>query len=75
MRTGWSLKHAGAVLDVHEKRVTQALDPALIKIALLMRVNALATHEAIMDQMSRLPPMTQLEQQIQLEMQRIPLRS
>lgn len=75
MRSGWSLKQAASVLEIDPKRVTQSLDPSLTRIAKLMRVNALATHEAIMDQMSRLPPMTDVELQIQNEMQRVPLRS
>lgn len=35
MRTGWSLKEAAAVLGIHERRVSQALDPCMTKIARL----------------------------------------
>jgi len=42
------LKDAAKVLDIHERRVTQALDPALDKIADLWIEDATKTMEAIL---------------------------
>lgn len=43
MRTGWSIKEAGHVLGVNPKKVSQALTPALHKIARLMLADPVAT--------------------------------
>jgi hypothetical protein len=56
MRQGWSLKEAGTVLGIHERRVTQALDPALAKIARLMRADPLRTMQSIVEAMEDLEP-------------------
>jgi hypothetical protein len=56
MRTGWTCKEAAAVLGVQESRVTQALDPALRKIALLWCADPTRTMLAILDQVSQLTP-------------------
>jgi len=54
MRVGWSLKEASAVLGIHERRVTQALDPALDKIGRLWNVDPTRTLRAILDRASEL---------------------
>jgi hypothetical protein len=58
MREGWSLKDASNVLGIHERRVTQALDPALAKIARLMRADPLRTMQSIVEAMEDLEPTT-----------------
>lgn len=55
MRDGWSLKDAARVLEIHERRVTQALDPALDKIARLWQADATRTVEAILAAVKALP--------------------
>ena len=55
MRTGFSLKEAASILDIHERRVTQALDPTLTKIAKLWRADATKTMAAILDAVEKLP--------------------
>ena len=55
MRIGWTCKEAALVLRVHENRVTQALDPALRKIALLWVADPTRTMLAILDMVDKLP--------------------
>ena len=43
MREGWSDKEAARVLDVHPAKVSQALTPALLKIARLWQADPTAT--------------------------------
>lgn len=43
MRTGWSLREAAEVLDIHERRVSQALDPCMTKVARLYVANGAKT--------------------------------
>lgn len=54
MRDGWSLKSAARVLGIHERRVTQALDPALEKIARLWLADATLTMTAILAKVEEL---------------------
>jgi hypothetical protein len=49
MRAGWTCQEVAEILDVHPHSVTQALDPALRKIALLWSVNPTKTMLAILD--------------------------
>jgi hypothetical protein len=55
MRTGWTCKEAAVVLGVQENRVSQALDPALRKVALLWCADPTRTMLAILDMVNRLP--------------------
>jgi len=43
MRAGWSIKDAAHVLGIHPKKVPQAIDPALRKVAILMAADPVAT--------------------------------
>ncbi len=61
MRAGFSLKEAAMVLDIHERRVTQSLDPSLRRIALLWRVDPTATMECLLEAVRRLEPMSDRE--------------
>lgn len=54
MRQGWTDKEAAIVLGVAPTKVSQALTPALRKVALLMAANPLATLRAIMEAMDDL---------------------
>lgn len=55
MRDGWSDKEASVVLGVSVPKVSQALTPALIKIALLMQADPLKTLDSIREAMARYP--------------------
>lgn len=70
MRIGFSLKEAGAILGVHERRVTQALDPSLERLARLWRVDPTRTMQLILDAVDRLDPMTDAELNMRELMQR-----
>ena len=61
MRAGWSLKAAAAVLDIHERRVTQSLDPTLERMAKLWRADPTKTMLAMLEAVERLGPMTDRE--------------
>ena len=61
MRAGWPCKLAAPVLQVSECRLTQALEPALKKMALLWRADPTRTMEAILDAVNKLEPMTEQE--------------
>lgn len=54
MRQGWTDKEASAVIGVHPAKVSQALTPALRKLALLMRADPLKTMQALMEAMEDL---------------------
>lgn len=54
MRTGWSIKEAGAVLDINPNKIPQALDPAVQKIAKLYDADAVATMEMILERVKEL---------------------
>ncbi len=58
MRDGWTLKDAAAVLGIHERRVTQSLDPTLTRIARLWRADPTRTMQAILAALASLDPMT-----------------
>lgn len=48
MRIGWTLKEAAPVLGIkNERSVSQALDPAVRKLALLFRADALRTMDML----------------------------
>lgn len=61
MRIGWSLKEACAVLGIHERRVTQSLDPTLERMARLWRADPTRTMAALLDAVAHLDPMTDSE--------------
>ena len=46
------------MLGVHERRVTQALDPAMVKVAKLWRVDPTRTMKALIEATEDLEPMT-----------------
>lgn len=54
MRTGWDLKSAAWVLGIHEKKVSQAIDPAFAKVAKLMLADPLKTMTALQDVMQQI---------------------
>ena len=68
MRAGWPCKLAAPVLQVSECRLTQALEPALKKMALLWRADPTRTMEAILDAVNKLEPMTDREIEIRERM-------
>jgi hypothetical protein len=61
MRTGFSLDQIAAILDVDRRKAGQAIDPAIVKVAKLMRVDTLATLEMIMDALRTLDGMSDQE--------------
>jgi hypothetical protein len=62
MRTGWSDELAQPILRVkHTRKVSQALRPALVKIARLWRIDATRTVRDIMDTLDQLEPMSEEE--------------
>ena len=68
MRAGWSDKDAGVVLGVATPKVSQALVPALTKVARLMRVDAMATMKALLETADDLDPMTPAEMDLRERM-------
>lgn len=51
MREGWSVKSAGPVLGIAPTKVTQSIDPAFRKIAMLMLADPVATHIELLNAM------------------------
>lgn len=49
MRTGFTLKEAGQILGVHERRVTQALDPAIEKFGKLWNADPSKTMALLLE--------------------------
>lgn len=68
MRTGFSLKEAATVLGIHERRVTQSLDPTLNRIALLWRADSTKTMQCILEAVEQLQPMTDDEIALRVQM-------
>lgn len=61
---------AALALDVHLKKVPQAMTPALEKVARLYRVDPTATLESIIEIARALEPMTEAELEARRLMQR-----
>jgi hypothetical protein len=64
MRTGFTLKEAAGILGIHERRVTQSLDPTLVRIARLWRADASKTMASILEAVNNLEPMEDQEIEI-----------
>lgn len=60
MRAGWDLKSAAHVLDVHPKKVPQAIGPAFIKVARLMLADPRKTMIELNEAMSRVRELDQM---------------
>ncbi len=54
MTEGWTIKEAGAVLDVNPKKIPQALYPSYFKIAKLMLADPYKTHVDMLKFMAHL---------------------
>lgn len=61
---------AALALDVHLKKVPQAMTPALEKVARLYRIDPTATLETIIELSRALEPMTEAELEARRLMQR-----
>lgn len=61
MRIGWSNRDASAVLGVAEPKVSQALQPAITKIARLWRCDPNRTLRLILAAVDDLDPPTEAE--------------
>lgn len=68
MRTGFSLKEAASILDIHPRRVTQSLDPTLERVARLWRVDPTRTLKAILEAAEELGAMTERELELRERM-------
>lgn len=61
MRTGWSCKEIGVILNVSPTKASQSLDPAMEKIAKLYRVDPIRTTQMILDEIEQLESMSEME--------------
>lgn len=68
-RIGFSCKEASAILGIHERRVTQSLDPTLERVARLWRVDPTRTLRAIIEAAEELGAMTERELELRVAMQ------
>lgn len=60
-REGWTVKEIAAVLDVSPSKVSQALNPAMEKVARLFRADPAKTMRDLLEAMDKLEPMTDTE--------------
>jgi len=51
---GWTCKQAAVVLDVHPAKVTQAMGPAIHKVALLLMASVELTFDDLNEEMARI---------------------
>ena len=54
MRTGWRLKELACVLGIHERRATQAVDPAVEKFARLWIASPTKTMLMLLEKVAEL---------------------